>query len=610
MIKFSPKLILSAFFFLAFLIISILIFSAVQIYQSNHLLENTIKRETKQTQWSHLLLDIANQRSFLMLKILYEQDAFIQDEMIQKFYLHGQDFMLTRNKFINTTLTDQESNLLNQQLSNSNLVVAEQHRVIQLISVNKLKAAEQHFIKKALPLQQLNSRLLTKLAALQEDSVNNNIQNASSELRNNYFILTIGGIIILSAGTFIAFNIYRKLIKNVNTIQQTNHSLSSNLLELKNLKRALDQHAIVSITDTKGTITSVNDKFCEVSQYNRDELIGQQHNIINSNLHPKDMFRDMWTTINSGQTWHGEIRNQKKDGSYYWVETSIVPFLDNNSIPYQFIAIRTEITKIMDIESDLKLSLEKLAIEAEKAQQSNKLKDAIISTITHELRTPLNSILGFSQLLQYEKNLNTSEKDNVNCIIESGEELLNHIDNIMLYSKLKSGTYTPAVQRSDISEAIQPVMNKVKSRHPESSIIPTLNAPNNLDLLTDISLLQKALSAIIDNAIKFTQQGSVDINVSTLKTGSLITSEDVVATQDLVQIEVTDSGIGIEDDKIQQIFEAFRQVDDKDNRKYEGYGIGLSLAKGIIELLGGNIWINSKAGQGTKVYMTLPVNES
>ena len=610
MIKFSPKLIFPAFLLLALLIISILIFSAVQIYQSNDLLENTIKRETKQTQWSHQLLDTANLRSFLMLKILYEQDVFIQDELVQQFYLHGQDFMLTRNKFINSTLSTEESNLLNKQLSNSNSVVVEQHRVIQLISENKLNEAEQHFIKKALPLQQLNSRLLNKLVALQEESVNNNIQKASLELRHNYFILVIGGLIIIAVGAFIAFNIYIKLIRNVKTIQETNDSLTNNLLELKNLKRALDQHAIVSTTDTQGTITSVNDKFCEVSQYSRDELIGQQHNIINSNLHPKSMFRDMWATISSGHTWHGEIRNQKKDGNYYWVETSIVPFLDKDNTPYQYIAIRTEITKIMDIESDLKLSLEKLAIEAEKAQQSNKLKDAIISTMTHELRTPLNSILGFSQLLQYEDNLNESQKEDISSIIESGEDLLNHIDNIMLYSKLKSGTYTPAVQRSEITEAIQPVIKQVKSRHPESRVLPTLNAPDDLDLLTDVSLVQKALFAVIDNAIKFTPQGSVDINVSTLKTGSPVPTKDSVATQDLILIKVSDTGIGIDKDKIQQIFEAFRQADEKDNRKYEGYGIGLSLAKGIIELLGGNIWINSEAGLGTEVNMTLPVNES
>lgn len=610
MMKFSPKLIFPAFLFLALLIISILIFSAVQIYQSNDLLENIIKRKTKQTQWVHLLQDIANQRSFLMLNILYEQNAFIQDEMIQKFYLHGQAFLLTRNKLINSTLSQQEIKLLDRQLSNSNLVVAEQHHVIQLISDHKLKEAEQHFINKALPLQQLNSRLLNKLVALQEDSVNNNIQKASIELRNNYFILAVGGLLIIAAGTFIAFNIYRKLIKNVKTIQETNHSLSNNLLELKNLKRALDQHAIVSTTDTKGTITSVNDKFCEVSQYSREELIGQQHNIINSNLHPKTMFRDMWTTISNGHTWHGEIRNQKKDGNYYWVETSIVPFLDKDHTPYQYIAIRTEITKIMDIESDLKLSLEKLAIEAEKAQQSNKLKDAIISTMTHELRTPLNSILGFSQLLKYEDNLNEAQEESISSIIESGEELLNHIDNIMLYSKLKSGTYTPAIQRGEIIETIQSVIKQVKSGQHETCTLPKLNAPDGLELLTDISLLQKALSAVIDNAIKFTQQGSIDIYVSILKAGAPIPAQKFAATRDLTLIKVSDTGIGIDEDKIQQMFEAFRQFDDKDNRKYEGYGIGLSLAKEIIEILGGSIWIRSEVGQGTEVYMTLPVNDS
>lgn len=116
-------------------------------------------------------------------------------------------------------------------------------------------------------------------------------------------------------------------------------------IELNNQRFAMDQHAIVSITDTRGSIRYINDKFCEISGYERDELIGKNHRIINSGVHPREYFRDMWATISSGSVWHGEICNLTKNGQPYWVDATIVPFLDHSGLPYQYIAIRTDITE-------------------------------------------------------------------------------------------------------------------------------------------------------------------------------------------------------------------------------------------------------------------------
>ncbi|MDH5424877.1 MAG: ATP-binding protein [Gammaproteobacteria bacterium] len=606
---FKPAtIIISGFTLVICMIIIFLVVSLYQLNSTRQALEFEIKTESMHISATNSLLEIDNKRSILILNILQADEPFAQDEVIQQFYNQGEEFIKIRQTLLDSRLSDFEIQLLANHQRDAENVAASQHQIIKLISEGRYEPAHHIYMTQALPKQQNNNSHLNLLSQYQHHEIDMFLSSLTKKQNDIYLIILAGSIFLIILCILIALFIYRKLSSNIYEIQQARDELTSSLAETRDLQYALDQHAIVSISDTSGKITYVNEKFCEVSQYSEAELIGKHHNIINSGYHQEAFFHEIWTTILSGKTWNGEIRNRKKDGQYYWVETSIIPFLDNDNKPYQYIAIRTEITHIKAIEKELLFTLEQLAVEAHRAQESNTLKDSIISTMTHELRTPLNSILGFSQLLLMEKSMFSDiQTDNIECIINSGKELLANIDNIMLYSTLKSNSLALQLCETDVSGTIHSAINSITSKQNALTITPQLQTTNQPTCIrADNILLRKALEYVIDNAIKFTRKGHIKINYYDIARNTAIPGHHKNSNTDLVLITIEDTGVGISPEKSQIIFDDFRQADEKVSRYFEGMGIGLSLAKSIINLHKGEIWLTSELEKGTTVYITIP----
>lgn len=151
------------------------------------------------------------------------------------------------------------------------------------------------------------------------------------------------------------------------------------LKHLTDVKVALDESSIVVITDHRGVIQYVNEKTCEISKYTKEELIGQNHRVISSGYHPRSFFKDLWKTIGSGKVWHGDIKNRAKDNTFYWVNTTIMPFVDENGKPYQYLAIRNEVTALKEAEEEIKRMMLKLMHiqEEERKRFSREIHDGI-----------------------------------------------------------------------------------------------------------------------------------------------------------------------------------------------------------------------------------------
>lgn len=351
--------------------------------------------------------------------------------------------------------------------------------------------------------------------------------------------------------------------------------------ELSDFKFAIDESCFVSITDQKGMITHANDKFCTISKYTREELIGQDHRIISSGYHSKEFIKSIWQTIAKGKIWKGELKNKAKDGTLYWVDMTIIPFLDNKGKPYQYVATRFDITERKKAEIDLDLQNRKLI-------KTNTELDRFVYSVSHDLRSPLTSILGLINFIEAE----SGEPDTIKHILmirESVDRLDNFIKNILNYSR--NNRLSLKVQKIDLQKNINEIVRSYTGNPDTKDIEFIIDINQQQPFFGDQIRLNTIIENLISNAIKYHKEEGTDNFIK-------ISSE---SDSEILTLTITDNGIGIDPKYHTKIFDMFYRL----NSKKVGSGIGLYIVRDTVELLQGTIAIESELNKGTSFAITL-----
>jgi PAS domain S-box-containing protein len=371
--------------------------------------------------------------------------------------------------------------------------------------------------------------------------------------------------------------------------------LQRSLNDIANYKYALDESSILAITNQKGIITHVNDNFCKISKYSREELLGQDHRIINSGYHSESFIRDLWVTIANGKIWRGELRNRAKDGTIYWVDTTIVPLLDEKGKPYQYIAIRADITErknaeaeIIQLNADLE---EKVTRRTQELQAANYEMEAFTYSVSHDLRAPLRGIIGFTSILEedYSSKLD-KEAMRITGIIKENTLKMGHlIDDLLDFSRMGKKELTKGMVNTNqvVSEVITELKQQSNGKTTEWNISP-------LPLVKgDISMIRQVWVNLLSNAIKYSSSKDhpkVEID-SFSENGHIV-------------FRIKDNGVGFDEQYAHKLFKVFQRLHDAE--EFEGTGVGLALVEKIVSRHGGRTWAKGKEDEGATFYFSLP----
>lgn len=385
-------------------------------------------------------------------------------------------------------------------------------------------------------------------------------------------------------------------------------TLERSLKELADIKFALDQSTIVAITDQRGIINFVNDEFCRISKFSRGDLLGQDHRIINSGFHPKDFIRDLWTTIASGEVWKGELKNRASDGTIYWVDTTIVPFLNSDGKPYQYVAIRHDITQLKLAEDQIR----RQAAELQRAAQLSLIGE-LAAGLAHEIKNPLAGIQGGVDILIRRRDKNDPERE----ALEGMRHEVQRIDNTVRALLDRARPRLVSMRASSLTNIVQHAVNLARaqltnSATGERNVRLEFDPPAYpLTIPIDAEQIEDAVLNLIINAIEAADgDGTIRIRVARYEgdrseagssPGEFAWGADEFGEQAIV--EVSDNGRGISEEDLSRVFNPFFTT------RPGGTGLGLPAVRRIARAHGGRVEVSSSPGKGSTFSIYLPIGQ-
>ncbi|NHM30958.1 ATP-binding protein [Neobacillus terrae] len=344
-------------------------------------------------------------------------------------------------------------------------------------------------------------------------------------------------------------------------LDESKQNLQMTLKELADLDRVLNEATIFAFTDREDRISYVNDNFCNLYKYSREELIGQKHDFFASGYHPPSFFRKIWQVIEAGEVWKGEILNQAKDGTKYWLDTTIVPFMDANGKRYRHVSIQYDITEKKRTEDTLRKT-EQLSMIGELA-----------AGIAHEIRNPLTTIKGFVQLLTEEEKAHKY----ADTILEEIERINFIVSEFMVFAK----PHTIYFSDCDIKSILRSVIKFLDPEALLKNVTIEYQIPEEEVIISgEKNQLKQVFLNLIKNAIEAMPEGG-KIQISIEKTFQNI------------HVTIKDSGVGMTEEQVKKLGEPFFTT------KPTGNGLGLMVSLKIIQNHKGTINVISEPNQGT-----------
>ncbi|WP_180954068.1 PAS domain-containing sensor histidine kinase [Bacillus sp. M6-12] len=408
----------------------------------------------------------------------------------------------------------------------------------------------------------------TRMAILEliEEEITNNIITISSLFQ----VMKIIDPLLKQISNTIITHYHENLLITKYELDESNEDLEITLKELADLKKALNEATIFCMTDSNDQITYANEKFCEISKYTKDEVLGEQHQILNSGYHSDAFFEEVWETIQKGNVWKGEILNKAKDGSTYWVDTTIVPFVDKNGQTYKHISIQYDITEKKKTEETLHKT-EKLSMVGQLA-----------AGIAHEIRNPLTTIKGFVQLLG--ESTGESKLLFTDTILEEIDRINFIVSEFMVFAK----PHTYYFRECNVTEIVESAIQLLEAEAALKNVIVSFRYPSETPYITgEKNQLKQVFINIIKNAIDAMPYGG-EINV-----------EVMPASSELI-ISIRDTGLGMSEDQVKKLGEPFYTT------KEDGNGLGLMVSFKIVQDHNGTITIESAPNRGTQFNIAFP----